>query len=501
MQDILARVLDRAVTHLVDTQDEVGSWTLPPEPRILETGFATYALEVAGGADAAVVRGRTWLALNSTSLQHDPIALMTENAMRDFALAKTVELELDRPELANPVLRWRTALLQALALHAGQWAEVWGADGDARLAELRAELAERYETARRDRLRVWTIVEIAAARVIVEGHFGATEAVREAAETIKSVQAADGSIATMPISTAMAVLALGLAEPEGDAVARGREYLLAQQHGNGGWSLITCENWDSIVTVWAAREHPLFQEKCLPRAVRYLESIQHPDGGFPYAIVLQPDLDSTAAALHALAGLTSEDVVERSLGLYREHQRPDGLWNTYYYAKDVPTDDCVAHIVSALSLFPDAETPSTEETTRWLAERFARGEEFLCVYRNRPYTVDTIGAAIGYDHPAVHAATREVLAAQNPDGGWGQRAGEASCASATGAAVGLLTHTGLGDEAALDRAVRYLDSTQRADGTWPGPPELIGPRPLLSYVPLESHAVTVFGLMARYRRA
>src|SRR5690606_5806827 len=106
---------------------------------------------VAGRADAAVVRGRTWLALNSTSLQHDPIALMTENAMRDFALSKTVELDLDRPELANPVLRWRTALLQALALHAGQWTEVWGADGDARLAELRSELAERYETARRDR--------------------------------------------------------------------------------------------------------------------------------------------------------------------------------------------------------------------------------------------------------------------------------------------------------------------------------------------------------------
>lgn len=496
MQETVERVLDRAVAHLANTQDDSGAWFTPPAPRILETGFATYALAVAGGCDDAVARGRTWLALNSVSLQHNPIAIMAENTVRDVSLGKTVELDLDRPELQNPVLRWRTALLQALALHAGHWSHVWGDRADEQLANLRTELSERYEGARRDRLRVWSIVEIAAARIIVEHHHGNAAAVRDAAETITRIQSADGSVSAMPVSTAMAVLALAIADPEGDAVRRGRAYLVQQQHDNGGWSLITCVGWDTIVSVWACRDHPLFREQCLPRAVAYLESIQHADGGFPYATTLEPDLDSTAAALHALAGLADPTTIKRSIGLYRDQQRPDGLWNTYYYAKDVPTDDCVAHIVSALNHFPGADIPSTTAARWWLAERFARGEEFLCVYRNRPYTVDTIGAAIGFDHPAVQKAVREVAASQNPDGGWGQEPGEDSCATATGAAIACLVHTGSRDDAALERAVRYLDATQESNGTWPGPPELLGPRPLLSYVPAQSHAVVVTGLMA-----
>ncbi|UFS99506.1 prenyltransferase/squalene oxidase repeat-containing protein [Nocardia huaxiensis] len=494
-QSTLELVLERAVRHVVDTQDAAGSWTTPPAPRILETGFACYALSVAGGADDAVTRARTWLALNSASLQHDPIAIMTENALRDLSLGKAVELDPDHPALRNPVLRWRIALVQALTLHAGQWEHVWGDRAEAALAQLRSELSERYETARKDRLRVWSIVEIAAARVIVETHLGDVEAAREAAATIESIQSEDGSVAGMPISTAMAVLALGIADPGGDAVRRARAYLVAQQLDNGGFGLLVCDVWDTIVTIWAFREHETFRQHSRDRAVAFLESMQHPDGGFPYATTVEPDLDSTAAALHALVGISDPAVIERSVGLYRDHQRPDGLWNTYYYAKDVPTDDCVAHIVAVLKQLPEAGMPSITAARQWLSDRFSAGEEFLCVYRNRPYTIDTIGAAIGYDHPAVRDAAARVAAAQNSDGGWGQEAGEDSCATATGAALACLVHVGWQDSAALDRAVEYLAATQHADGSWPGPPELLGPRPLLSYVPAQSHAVVATGLM------
>ncbi len=500
MYETLDRVLTRAVDHLIDTQDESGAWITPPDPRILETGLATYALAVTDATEPAVVAGRTWLALNSVSLQRDPLALMIENAIRDIVLDKRVELNLDRPELQNPVLRWRTAMLQALVLHAGQWDAIWSGDADERLAQLRAELADRYDSARRDRLRKWTVIEVAAARLLVEHHVGNAEAVRDSVTTIKAVQSPDGSIAAMPVSTAMAALALGVGEPEGEALQRARAFLIAQQHDNGGWGLIPCHGWDTVVTIWALRDHPVFREKCLPRAVAWVQTQQRDDGGFTYSPTLEPDLDTTSAALSALEGLVEPERIERALGLYRALQRPDGLWNTYYYAKDVPADDCVARVVGALNRYQASGAPSTAAATRWLAERFSRGEEFLCGYRNRPHTVETVGAAIGFDHHAVQAAAREVAAAQNDDGGWGQRADEPSCASATGAALSCLVHTGLIEEDALSRALSYLERTQRADGSWAGPPELLGPRPLLSHVPAESHAVVVTGLMAVAQR-
>lgn len=493
-------VLDRAATHVTATQDASGSWINPPEPRLLESGLICHALALAGAPAEVVARGRGWLISNSVSRQHDPIAIMTENAVRDLALEKAVTVDLSHPGLVNPVLRWRAALVQALVLHAGQWADVFGDDAGERLTALRGELDARFDGAQGARLRIWSVVEAAAARILVANAAGDQETVRAMAETIARAQGPDGSISGMPVSTALAAIALAVARPDGPEHRSATRYLADCQREDGGWSLITCDGWDTIVTVWAFREHPDFRRLSLASAVAFLESAQHDDGGFPYAATVEPDLDSTAAALHALTGIADDSTIAKAVELYRRHQLPDGLWNTYYYAKDVPTDDCVAHIVSALAAVPELDPPSIERARQWLTERFERDEEFLCVYRNRPYTFDTIGAAIGYDHPAVQAAARAVVAAQNADGGWGQEAGEASCASATGAAIACLVHTGLADEAAMSRAVRYLADAQRPDGSWPGPPELLGPRPLLSHAPLQSHAVVATGLTALVRR-
>ncbi|MFY0533470.1 hypothetical protein [Nannocystis pusilla] len=52
----------------------------------------------------------------------------------------------------------------------------------------------------------------------------------------------------------------------------------------------------------------------------------------------------------------------------------------------------------------------------------------------------------------------------------------------------------------LRRALDYLMDIQQPDGTWPGTPELYGPRPLVYHLPTNTHAFAGMGLMAAWRR-
>src|SRR5262249_39794518 len=62
---------------------------------------------------------------------------------------------------------------------------------------------------------------------------------------------------------------------------------------------------------------------------------------------------------------------------------------------------------------------------------------------------------------------QELLAKQNPDGGWSWLHGEASDAFATGQSLYALGYTGLpADDPALVRARTFLVKSQRPDGSW-----------------------------------
>ena len=57
---------------------------------------------------------------------------------------------------------------------------------------------------------------------------------------------------------------------------------------------------------------------------------------------------------------------------------------------------------------------------------------------------------------------------QQPDGGWKQVADEPTDALATGMALATLRHAGVpSDDPAVQRAVAFLQTTQRDDGSWP----------------------------------
>ena len=69
---------------------------------------------------------------------------------------------------------------------------------------------------------------------------------------------------------------------------------------------------------------------------------------------------------------------------------------------------------------------------------------------------------------AVHAAARELIAQQRPDGGWGQTPDMSSDAYATGLALSALAMAAPAQIAshAYRRGVDYLMRTQKADGSW-----------------------------------
>jgi squalene-hopene/tetraprenyl-beta-curcumene cyclase len=176
----------------------------------------------------------------------------------------------------------------------------------------------------------------------------------------------------------------------------------------------------------------------------------------------------------------------------------DGLWRTWQFDRDPPAQDTVAHVIAALGRFPDHHDRPLRPARLWLAEQNRSSDRgwHASWYHSGPYALLEVGRALGYGHPRVQRAADRLAADQNSDGGWGREPGEPSCASATGLALAALTRRDRQDERALAAGVSFLARTRRQDGTWPGVPEMLGPRPLLTHMPMETQAFTAMGLTA-----
>lgn len=166
--------------------------------------------------------------------------------------------------------------------------------------------------------------------------------------------------------------------------------------------------------------------------------------------------------------------VEPSLPLavhaYRigRHQRDDGHWATFdgrppsSYSLFAST----AFALRALELYSHASVREEsrariERARRWLLSHKARSTEDLSMKLLGLYWSGATRDEMG-------VAARELQARQNKDGGWGQLAGDPSDAYATGESLYALIRAGAFAEnsAERSRAVRYLLSTQKPDGSW-----------------------------------
>jgi ankyrin repeat protein len=171
---------------------------------------------------------------------------------------------------------------------------------------------------------------------------------------------------------------------------------------------------------------------------------------------------------YANAGLAADEFTDSAVHHLAAIQGEDGRWFNNLPRPPLQTDDlgATALAIHALQKYPlpgrRAEFKQrVERARRWLAKVKPEHTE------GRVYQL--LGLAWAGESPdKLQPLVQGILAEQRPDGGWAQLPALSSDALATGQAMyALRVATGLKNAApAMDRARRFLLTSQLADGTW-----------------------------------
>ena len=492
--------LERAIRRCIETQDDRGAWSVEPDPRLFNTALVAYVLSHVESVEAAagVERAFGWL-VRQTPQDHDPIALLLDATPRRLLQGDVAVVDLRGPTLYSNLYRRKTLLLYTLSLHAG--ARVLSPYVPSQLKE---QVKRFYDRAEQIRTKQWSKVDLISVYAILEALDGNRPAARVASERLVKLQSPNGSFCQNPVTTAIAFLALSVALPGSDAWERCLRHLLAAQRADGTWRFCTCDVWDTTLMLRAFSDHPIFARDATPRALRFLLEVQNADGGWGFRPAVESDNDSTSCVLLALREHDDDaqlQTVERGIAYLLGNQREDGLWNTWQAAEDHPVEDCVAHVAAAIAAFRGTHTRSIRAAQRWLEQQYQQyGRWTAGWYRNLPYSALEVSKGLRTGHPIAYGAVRSLCALQNVDGGFPPEPGEESTASATGLAVAALAEHYDVHQPFLRRALDYLVAQQRMDGSWPGKPEMYGPRPLTAHYQTATDAFVGFGLMAAWRR-
>jgi squalene-hopene/tetraprenyl-beta-curcumene cyclase len=220
-----------------------------------------------------------------------------------------------------------------------------------------------------------------------------------------------------------------------------------------------------------------------------------------------PDLDDTAEVVLALRASAYPErerldaAVRRAVRWTFGMQCRDGGWaafdvdNTralcselpfcdFGEVTDPPSADVTAHVIEMLAEEGRASDPRVRRAVDWLLrEQEAEGSWFGRWGANHVYGTGAcvpalIRAGIEPSHPAIRRAVAWLEDRQNEDGGWGEDLrsyrddawrgrGESTPSQTAWALLALLAADG-GSEA-IERGIRWLVCTQRADGGWDEP--------------------------------
>ncbi|WP_050434361.1 prenyltransferase/squalene oxidase repeat-containing protein [Chondromyces crocatus] len=495
----LERCITRAIEHTLEAQTPEGSWFVLPDARMFDTGLVAYVLSRTPGpaAAAAVERAKTWLA-TATPQTQTRFSQMLDETPWSLLSGTSVVVDLREPELYSNVFRRKTLFLYALTLHARK--EVLSPFSQERV---RAQIRSIYDRAERLRMKQWSRVDLMAVYLLLEALQPGVCPSESARLYLESMQATDGSFCHNPVSSALALLALLETAPESTAYNRCLQHLLDAQQPDGTWRFCISNVWDTSLLVRAYEGQSRFEALARPKAIQFLMQAQNRDGGWGFRTSVESDTDTTSCVLLSLAGVPDVDAgcIARGIAYLAARQRKDGLWNTWQSQDDQPVEDCVAHALSALTAYPDIHRVPLESPYRWLVQQYEiKGRWRAGWYRSFPYAVLEIGRAVGAYHPVSRAARKSLLVVQNEDGGWGEEPGEESYPSPTGLSLAMLLDIHQPGEAFIRSALRYLVDTQRDDGTWPGRPEVYGPRPLLYHLATNTHAFVIHGLLTAWSR-
>jgi ankyrin repeat protein len=175
-----------------------------------------------------------------------------------------------------------------------------------------------------------------------------------------------------------------------------------------------------------------------------------------------------------LIGLDAEgyksDLNTDAVAMYlKSHQTSDGDWP--YAIADTRPPICSDYIAQtavsmrALQLYaPKADKAAYDQAIQQAAAWMAKVQST----NNEDRSYRLLGLAwAGMYQDATHKTMQELLARQRPDGGWSDLDSMESSAYATGQSLFALQTAGLPrSDAAYQRGVKFLLSTQQEDGSW-----------------------------------
>ena len=344
---------------------------------------------------------------------------------------------------------------------------------------------------------------------------------------VRAMQNANGAWAYQPLFTILNLLALSAAGAplDDDAVQRGVRYLhaAARRSPDGGsfFTFIDADVWTTASAALALVElaPSVVAADAAAASIGWLLAAQHGDGGFAFAAASanDPDTDSTGLALLTLgtarrrtANARLDAACARGLGFLRARQSRTGGFSSFersrvpplpvrdglirYALLDPPVPDVTARALTAMAaLGLTAADPAVRRGLRFLLrQQRANGgwwtrwwAGYLSATGSTLYLFGDLGVAAGRPAPpgmaafasAVERAVAFVVGHQNPDGGWGETtaadADESLAAIGpssplrTGTTLAALVRCGLDRQnPVVTRAVEYLLSTRGADGMW-----------------------------------
>jgi squalene-hopene/tetraprenyl-beta-curcumene cyclase len=354
-------------------------------------------------------------------------------------------------------------------------------------------------------------------------------AMRRAAEWILARQEADGCWGGIQPPWVYSLLALhllgySLDHPSLRAGLAGLEGFVLREKTEDGWvrRLEACQSpvWDTCLAVTALLDAGVpAEDPAVARASDWLLreeitvpgdwSVRRPGlapGGwaFEFHNDTYPDTDDTAEVILALrrVGLKDRSALDRGVAWLIGMQSKDGGWGAFDADNtrtlctklpfcdfgeviDPPSADVTAHVVEALAAEGLADGVVCRRGVQWLlAAQEPDGSWFGRWGANYVYGIGgvvpaLVAAGIPADSLCIRRAVRWLEQHQNDDGGWGEdlrsydnRAwagrGE-STASQTAWALLALLAAGQRSSDAVERGVRWLCDTQRADGSWDEP--------------------------------
>jgi hypothetical protein len=169
----------------------------------------------------------------------------------------------------------------------------------------------------------------------------------------------------------------------------------------------------------------------------------------------------------ALAGEPADARIRAEIHFIKGMQQAQGYWRGGGSRPPLTFDDFTptAYMIHALETY----APATEAADT--AERIGRAREWL-LNAAATQTQERAFRLLGLvwsraDRAAIAGAIRDVQSLQREDGGWSQQTALPSDAYATGIALFALARAGVpASNGACVAGLKYLLSTQAADGTW-----------------------------------